>query len=220
MDWHEYKKTLSIYNEKTTHPKTRADGAHLFHSTSYESAEIEYLDLLHSLIVAQKPRFVLETGTNLGISTTAISFAQKSNSNELGEAFLTISIEVDSALAQKAEGTLRKLSLDEFTKVAIANSTEYLANQNPSQQYDLVFFDSSRLVRIKEFYILHERKLFRPNALLVFHDTGKYTVSERPEDQTIQETYLQELRRIESYCQGKLSFNLSRGLTIFQYNRA
>lgn len=217
MNWHEYKATLSIYPEKETHPATRGDDAHLFRSISYESTEIEYLDLLHSLVIAAKPRRILETGSNIGVSTAALAFAQKHNRDFSSEDFSVISIEIDTSLARKAEELLHKLELSTLATVVVASTTDYLASQNQSQKYDMVYFDSSRKVRIREFFILKERQLLNSDAILIFHDTAKYSVSEKLENQIIQDHYLEELKKIEQYCQGRLSIKLSRGLTIFQF---
>jgi predicted O-methyltransferase YrrM len=217
MDWHEYKSTINILNEIETHPEARGKDARLFHSISYQSTEIEYLDLLHDLAVAVKPRTILETGTNTGLSMVAMAFAQKRNRGASKEGFSILSVEQDGQCARQAQKLLFALALDDVAKVANAETVEFLTTQDRSQTYDMVYFDSSRKVRIKEFTVLFERKLLNPDALLVFHDTGEFFVGSRPEDQVLQELYLRSLKTVEGYCRGRIDIKCSRGLTIFQY---
>jgi len=214
--WHSYKKNLPIKKDTDLHPNSNGLKLDFFHSVSFESTEIEFLDLIHSLIISNNSKQILETGTHKGISTVAIAYALKNISIQNKNVEL-ISLEKEISYANEARKRLNSCGLSNIAKVIESDTLSYLNNQSPNKIYDFVFFDSSRLIRPSEFDILHNRKLLKKNSLLIFHDTRESQIKTDPNDKIIQETYLKKLKQIQKQCKSYIIIPYSRGLSIFRY---
>lgn len=80
-----------------------------------------------------------------------------------------------------------------------------------------MYFDSTRKIRSAEFYALKERNLIKKGCFLVFHDTCKGPIKDQLGDIDVQISYLTALDDIKKICKGAIRFELSRGLSVFQY---
>ena len=186
MDWYSLKNKIKIYNEKETHPDSKGLNSNFFSSISFESTEIEYLDLLHALVFSSKPKLILETGTNVGISAIALAFALKTNHNKGGHNGHLISIDNDKQVQKKAIKLSEDLGLIHYITFIESNSLDFINNHHSNTQYDFIFFDSTRKVRHTEYYELHARGLIKKGALLIFHDTCNCPIKVDPSDANIQ----------------------------------
>ena len=217
MDWYSFKKSVKIYNEKETHPYSKGLNSNFFSSISFESTEIEYLDLLHALVSSSKPKLILETGTNVGISAIALAFALQNNHKNGGYNGHLITIDNDKKAQNKALKLADDLGLINYITFIENNSLNFINSYRINTQYDFIFFDSTRKVRHDEYYALHNKGLIKKGALLIFHDTCTCPVKSEVNDIVIQNKYLYELGKIENMCNGTLKFPMSRGLTVIQY---
>lgn len=217
-NWQDYKDQLRLKNEALVHPKFRGKSVRLFKTVSYESTEIEYLDFLYGLVRAIKPRHVLETGTHEGLSAIAIGFALRENSFHSFQKSKIITLEKKKRFAESAGIRIKKSCLDKFVTIVLSDSLVYLGKQPVSQKYDLVYFDSSRLTRVKEFEILHKRRLLKEASYLIFHDTSEDPVVPWAHERSIQKAYLKAMKKVRQHCLSCLALDLSRGMTICRYS--
>lgn len=216
MDWYSFKQKLLICNEIETHPNSKGTQSHLFSSISFESTELEYLYFLHSLVVSCKPKLVLETGTNIGISSFAIAFALKDNHSNGIEGHL-FTVDKDYMLAGKAIEHANQINLTNYITFIRGDSLDFIQKGDHIGKYDIVYFDSARKIRPAEFYALQERNLIKKGCFLVFHDTCKCPIKDQLGDIDVQISYLTALDDIKKICEGAIKFELSRGLSVFQY---
>jgi predicted O-methyltransferase YrrM len=215
-DWYNFKKILPIVSEDSTHPKFKGEKYSLFSSVTFESTEIEYLDLLHSLVLSTKPQYILETGTNIGISGIAISYALKYNYEHRHIKGHLKTVEMDVSYYGYLNKLIEELGLTEYITVYIDSSVSFIKNLNDIK-FDLVFFDSSRHIRPQEFYELKEKELLNKDCFLVFHDTCSCAIKDTQEDIEIQNNYRLALDDIKKNCTGCIELKLGRGMMIFQY---
>lgn len=216
LNWHDFKKTLRFSAETANHPHSPSESADLFSSTSFESTEVEYLDLIHSLVLAKKPGLILETGSHHGMSAIAIAFALKQNSHNSKQSGRLVSLEENSSRADIARSTLDQLGLSPFVATITAESMSYLTNEYSGPPFEVVYFDSSRAIRGREFEVLRSRSLLAPAALLLFHDTSVHRAQSLPGQRVTQEQYLAALDHVAQSCAGRIVFSLSRGFTVMQ----
>ena len=213
--WHDFRNSLRCvpWQEAQGSPGAKAE---LFSATSLESAELEYLDVLHALVVATKPMRVLETGTNLGVSAAAAAYGLKHNAERGAEAGVLHTIEHRPALAAEAQKTVTALGLVPFVKFSIGDSIDVIRHSGWRDPFELVFFDSTRRSRSEEFLSLKKQGLLAPGAFLLFHDTSPLRVGNAPDDGLVQAAFVESVERIARECSGVLRLGLSRGLTICQ----
>lgn len=218
-DWGSFRNSLELKSELETHPESSGQCADLFSSVSFESTEIEYLDLLHGLVLATKPNFLLETGTHKGISAAALGFAVKRNFEESGIEGSLVTLENVADFALQGSDLIQSLGLAGFVKVANSCSLEFIKEVGDNKKFDFVYFDSKRRIRPKEFALLQGRQLLSERCTLVFHDTCEGSI--KPSDDTTgdQDAYLTELAKIEEQCGPSIRFPLSRGMTVVQWQQ-
>jgi predicted O-methyltransferase YrrM len=217
LDWQEFKRALPLSSEISNHPHSPSESAERFLSVSFEPTELEYLDLIHCVTLASKPKLVLETGTHYGLSTTAIAFALRQNSIGIHEHASLISVEKDAARADCARALICQRGLNDIVTVINAESVSFLASEYSGGPFDLVYFDSSRTIRPLEFEVLRSRSLISANAFLLFHDTSVDRASSMPDQIQTQRQYLSALDEAARFCSGRVVFGLSRGLTMMQF---
>ena len=123
MDWFSYKNHLAIYKETDTHPGIKTEKPDLFFSVNFESTEIDYLDFLYGLVVVKKPKFILETGTNIGISTVAFAFALKSNA-EHGIKGHLYTIDKDGSVVAIAKERIGQVDLRDYVSFIVQDSLD------------------------------------------------------------------------------------------------
>lgn len=216
MDWYGYKRTLALDSEAALHPHSPRERADLFSAVTFEGTEIEYLDLLHCLVLARKPLILLETGTNTGLSALAIGFALKEIHGKSGRAGKLYSLEHDAELARLARENVEEAGVADYVAIAIGDSVDFIVGTG-DLRFEWVFFDSSRRVRPKEFRALVANDRLAPGCLLAFHDTSELRAESMPQQSEDQREYLGALRDIAKECCGQVTFPLSRGLWVLQW---
>ena len=142
---------------ESTIPSSHCPNTRLYTMVDRISAESEILVLLKALVISLKPQFILETGTYHG--STASAMLQGIEYNRYGE---LITLEVDRQLAQKVQKEIDSPNI----KIINTNSLEYI----PEKPIDLLYLDSSRPIRIKEFW--YYKKYLSSNAVIVWHDSA------------------------------------------------
>lgn len=142
---------------ESTIPSSHCPNVRLYTMVDRISAESEILVLLKALVISLKPQFILETGTYHG--STASAMLQGIEYNQYGE---LITLEADRQLAEKVQSEIDNPHL----KIINTNSLEYI----PKKPIDLLYLDSSRPIRIKEFW--HYKKYLSSNAIIIWHDSA------------------------------------------------
>lgn len=120
-------------------------------------AETEVLYFLKALVHLIKPERVLETGTYKGATASAIGLALAAN----GTGRLT-TLECDEAFATASKAALQSLPIE----VINISSLDYI----PEGLIDLLFLDSHRPMRVKEFH--HFKSHLADQALILWHDSA------------------------------------------------
>lgn len=198
-EWFKFVSESKLQRESRFHPHVKGDCAEQFHAWDGGSTEMEYLTLIHSLVLASKPQAVLETGTSLGIGTLAIAAALKVNG---GGKLWTL----DVKRAQQARDLISSKGLETHVEFVTASSIEFLAATE--LQFELAFFDSDHGIRRREYVLASQRGCLKSSALCIFHDSSlmRWNV---PTD----EGYLCWLAGLP-----RLDFPKSRGLAIVQHS--
>lgn len=142
---------------ESTIPNKHCSNVDQYTMVNRVSPESEVLQFLTALVKLLKPKFILETGTYKGATATA--FAKGLMHNEMGK---LVTIEKDIKLAEQMSLKCRGLPIE----VLCIDSLSY----NPEEQVDLLFLDSHRPIRKKEF--LKYRPYLSKNALIVWHDSS------------------------------------------------
>lgn len=174
---------------ESTIPSDHCPHTRLYTMVDRISAESEVLVLLKALVISLKPNFILETGTYHG--STASAMLQGIEYNQFGE--LT-TLEADKQLAEKVQKELN----NPHVKIINSNSLAYV----PEKPIDLLYLDSSRPIRIEEFW--HYKNYLSSNAIIIWHDSA-------PEHVCVYE----DINKL--YNEGiidRVLFNTPRGLTI------
>ena len=218
MDWNTYKESLTLRSEEAVHPDTCAKKANLFSATTSSATEVEFLDLLHCLVFATKPQLVLETGTFTALGTIAMAYALQKIYVKTGYKGHIFSIESNEQLASHARTKIRGCCLHDFVTVINSDTVKFIEDINDSKKFDLMFFDSSRPVRPQEYKALKENNLIANGALLIFHDTAQSPVKTTLEERRKQREYIDALETISDQCSGRISMEVSRGLSILQFS--
>ena len=220
-NWLKFKNSCITYIEQDVHPHVSREKAEYFSAFDGCSTEIEYLELLMSLVRTHKPTRCFESGSFKGFGTIAIAYALQENSKSNCIGHLDT---VDSCVRniKNLELLVQENSLDDFVSCHSQNSLAFIDSLkgSPTPLYDIVFFDSSRIDRIKEYKLLNKQKLLKPNCLLIFHDTSKNRAdgSDDPNQRLRQSTYLENIDKIQEEHGNGIDLSLSRGLRIIKYS--
>jgi Glycosyl transferase family 2/Methyltransferase domain len=153
---------LPLSGEKTPHP-VLGKPAQLWSMFDGYTAEVEVLDFLFALVRLVKPEHIIETGTWIGLSASAMAMALEAN----GFGRLT-TLEVNPEAFEKAAQTFKEHAVESRVQAHLVSSLDYV----PEGKFDFAIFDSELELREKEFH------RFRPwltdGAIVVFHDTAKH----------------------------------------------
>lgn len=103
---------------------------------------IEEGELLYGLVRCFKPKFMLETGTNVGVSTMYAALAMQDNG--FGE---IETLEYFKDMIPLAEENFRKVGLDHIIKVKYVDVKEY----STPKQIDFLWLDTELKTRFSEF---------------------------------------------------------------------
>ena len=153
----------TIKNETSVHAHHPKEMAHLYSAYDGGTIELEFGQLLESLIVSWKPKNILETGTWLGHGARFLANACRKNG--FGNV-TTIEMREDLVINARKE-------LADFPEVKIIHSESMAwlhAYQGPP--FDFAVLDSDLMVRIEELRFLRSRKLL--NGLAFVHDSSRW----------------------------------------------
>ena len=128
-----------------------------------QSAEVEVLDLLESLIRAVKPDLIVETGTFIGHS--AIRMARALQENGIGR---IITIEYDSAVFAKAKQQIDASGVARWIECRNASSLDTTIHD----AIDLFYSDSD--INIREQEVRRFLPQIKPRGLVLIHDASSY----------------------------------------------
>jgi predicted O-methyltransferase YrrM len=128
-----------------------------------QSAEIEVLDFLKSLILLLKPELIVETGTFIGHS--ALMMAEALEANGTGK---IITIEYDPAVFKKAKEQIDASSLRRRIEYRNGSSLE----QTIDSEIDILYSDSD--VNIREQEVRRFLPQIRPGGLVLIHDASSH----------------------------------------------
>lgn len=201
-------KLYPLRPESEIHPHSAEERAQEFSAFDTGGPELEFLEVLHSLVLAFKPMRVLETGTGKGLSTIALAAAlQRNGSGHLW------TLENNTGAMQQAESSLQSLETDlsPYVSFVAADSLAYLEALQGGP-FDFVFYDSLISLRHREFQLMLERSLLSAQALCVFHDTS------RSRGSTMHDYSQETIDALDRAGHGRqwLECNLSRGLRMIK----
>ena len=91
---------------------------------------------LHTLVLAAKPRTILEMGTSGGYSTIWLASAAR------GIGARVVTLEIDSAKVRLARETLRDAGVEDVASIVEGDAFEYLRRQ--PEPFDFVFLDAEK----------------------------------------------------------------------------
>jgi predicted O-methyltransferase YrrM len=134
-----------------------------WHMMDAQSAELEVLDFLKSLVLTVKPDLILETGTFIGHS--AIKMADGLRSNGFGR---IITIEYDPAIFAKARENIDASGLGSLIECRNASSLE----TDIEGIIDVLYSDSDTNIRERE--IRRFLPQIRPRGLVLVHDASSH----------------------------------------------
>jgi len=128
-----------------------------------QSSELEILDFLKSIVIAAKPRLIVETGTFIGYS--AIKMAEGLKANGFGK---LITIELDPDIFAKAKQRIDLSGLRDWIEYRNASSLETPIDGT----IDILFSDSHLTIREQE--IRRFLPQIDPRGLILIHDASSH----------------------------------------------
>jgi predicted O-methyltransferase YrrM len=128
-----------------------------------DAGELEALECLAAIVRVVKPEFVLETGTNRGVS--AMYLAEALRRNGRGR---MVTLEINADYAADANELLGEYDLLDYCEVRLESSFAY----QPPRCIDLLFSDAEMGNRIAE--IERYRPWLAPRAWVAVHDSLKH----------------------------------------------
>lgn len=147
-----------ILSEVTwTAPRAHCPHPERWHATDQDSTEIEVSALVAAFVTALRPDFVVETGTNIGLTAQAVGRALA----DAGHGRL-VTLETDPDFADIARERCIGLPVD----VLHMSSLDY----QPDQPIDFAWFDS--LVQIRALEYVRYLPVMHDRTVVGFHDTG------------------------------------------------
>lgn len=134
-----------------------------WHMLDAQSAELEVLDFLKSMVVTAKPDMIVETGTFIGHS--AMKMAEGLSENGFGR---IITIEYDPAVFAKARENIDASGLGRWIECRNASSLETTIDG----AIDMLYCDSG--VNIREQEIRRFLPQIKPRGLVLAHDASSH----------------------------------------------
>lgn len=128
-----------------------------------ETAEVEVLDFLRTLVTTVKPELIVETGTFMGIST--LRMAQGLRRNGFGR---IITCESDPAIFAEAQERFRNSGLGQWIEARNQSSLDLRVDGT----IDLLFSDSDPSVREQE--VRRFLPQIRAHGLILMHDSSSH----------------------------------------------
>lgn len=134
-----------------------------WHMLDAQSAELEVLDFLKSIVLTAKPDLIVETGTFIGHS--AMKMAEGLSTNGFGR---IITIEYDPAVFAKARENIQASGLSQWIECRNASSLE----TSIEGVIDLLYCDSG--MNIREAEIRRFLPQVKPRGLVLAHDASSH----------------------------------------------
>jgi predicted O-methyltransferase YrrM len=134
-----------------------------WHMVDAQSAELEVLDFLKTLVLTVKPDLIVETGTFIGHS--AIKMAEGLRDNGFGR---IITIEYDPAILAKARQNIDASGVASWIECRNASSLDTVIEG----VIDILYSDSDTKIREKEIRRFLPR--IRPRGLVLVHDASSH----------------------------------------------
>ncbi len=147
--------------EKTPH-SVKGIPARIWSRFDDYTAETEVVDFLHALVRLVKPVHVLETGTWIGLSASAIAMAQRAN----GFGRLT-TLEINADVHATAQRNFRHYGVDQIVDAHLGCSLEH----TPEHKIDMLILDADPAQRAAEF--ARFRPMLNPGSFVVLRDTAE-----------------------------------------------
>lgn len=174
------------------------------------AASVEEALCLYGLVVALKPAFCLETGTETGWTAAHLALGLEQNKGGT-----LITLETDPASAAEARANLQKCGLEKRVTVLEMSSFDYLRGYDSTAQepdvsnpkIDFALLDTHIEMRAEELALLTPH--LSPHAVVVVHDTSPQHPC-RGETQLLQQLYASGFQVIH--------LPTPRGLTVMQRN--
>lgn len=142
-----------------TSPRDHCPHPERWHATDSDSTEIEVSALVGAIVTALRPDFVVETGTNIGL--TAFTIGQALAEAGIGT---LVTLETDPNFVEVARQRCDGLPVE----VLHLSSLSY----SPPQPIDFAWFDS--LVQIRHDEYLRFLPAMHDRTVVGFHDTGPH----------------------------------------------
>lgn len=124
--------------------------------------EIEVGEFLYGLVRAVKPKYVLETGTNLGISAAFMGLALEQNCRGLLK-----TLEINSDHSREAEQMLSRAGLSAWVHCIVADARTWEWGGAPIA-YDMILLDTELQYRFANMVRLWSA--LKPGGWLIIHD--------------------------------------------------
>jgi predicted O-methyltransferase YrrM len=142
-------------------PTTECPEPKLWKCFDEQSAEVEVLDFLYSLVRTIKPQLIVETGTHKGLSSCYMGKALRDN----GRGKL-ITCEVEPKLQSYAIDLITKARLVEHVECRLVSSLDL----SIEGEIDFLFLDSEPSLRMKELDKFLPQ--LSPTCLIALHDVN------------------------------------------------
>lgn len=151
----DHNKTVVPFGDGTNHQFSHSDLQHVQDPTGISVEEGEFL---YGLIRICRPAYVLETGTNVGVSASYIALALEHNKH--GH---LVTIEHNGYIADIARDKLGKMG---FTNVHVHTGT--VESFQPEKPIEFAWLDSELAIRFGELERFYDQ--MTPGAIACIHD--------------------------------------------------
>jgi predicted O-methyltransferase YrrM len=145
-------------------PTPECPQPHLWMCYDQEATEVEVLKLLYALVLATKPRVIVETGSYRGAGTVWLARAAKHN--EFGKVH---SCEVDENVLAEAKILLEHEQLDKYVELSSEPGLALIARL---PRIDFAFLDSAIDGRVEEAQMVLAK--LSPAGVIAVHDSNTF----------------------------------------------
>lgn len=164
MTWDRISSELGLAQtrEADIHPHDPRERAELFHVRDNSGCtEFEFLNLLHALVLATKPSFIVETGTFTGMGTLAIASAMGWNG---GGKLVTVDLEP----CDEAKAHVARFGFGHLVEFRQEDAVQFCERYD-GPTLDMAFIDSGSS-RSKE--ALSLRSKMKAGGIIALHDSS------------------------------------------------
>lgn len=154
---------LDKFGEADIHPHVAAERAEFFHSHDCGGTEFEFLNLIHAIVLATKPKWCIETGTFTGLGTLAIAHALHWNNYGC-----LITLDIENML--DARELIQRYDLGAHVRFEVENASDFIRRYN-GEPFEFAFIDSGG-ERLGETNLLIGGGKLKAGAIVVAHDAS------------------------------------------------